>query len=272
MLSGGALSASNFYIGSTGSYSQTSGTFTVGTMQVGVSGGGSASALWSGGSLSVTDLQLDGSGVFTLAAGTGRVLKVSTISSAGTSKLDMKDNKAIVTSTPIGSWNGSNYDGVTGLIRSGRNAGGWDGSGIVTSMTDAASPGSLTALAVATAGDAGKSTFGGVSVVPSDVLVMYTYSGDANLSGKIDADDYFQIDSHYNKSANSAKSWFNGDFNYDGKINGDDYFLIDNAFAGQGAPFSSGGLPAGVSAVPEPVSALLAAAMSGGVLLSRRRR
>jgi hypothetical protein len=103
------------------------------------------------------------------------------------------------------------------------------------------------------AGDVGKTTFAGTSVSSSDVLAMYTYTGDANLSGKIDADDYFQIDSHFNKSANSAMSWFNGDFNYDGKINGDDYFLIDNAYVGQGAPFGSGGLASAASAVPEPL-------------------
>jgi hypothetical protein len=137
-------------------------------------------------------------------------------------------------------------------------------------MTAAALGSQITTLAIATAGDLGKTSFGGQSVLPTDVLVMYTYTGDANLSGKIDADDYFQIDSHYSKSTNSAKSWLNGDFNYDGKINGDDYFLIDNAFAGQGAPFSSGPVAGGVSAVPEPagVAIILSAALIG----HRRRR
>jgi hypothetical protein len=171
----------------------------------------------------------------------------------------------------VGSWNGSNYDGVTGLIKSGRSASGdWSGSGIVTSMTAAALGSQITTLAIATAGDLGKTSFGGQSVLPTDVLVMYTYTGDANLSGKIDADDYFQIDSHYSKSTNSAKSWLNGDFNYDGAINGDDYLLIDNAYAGQGAPFSSGAPAAGVSAVPEPSNVAFLSAMA--LLLRRRKR
>ena len=84
---------------------------------------------------------------------------------------------------------------------------------------------------------------------------MYTYTGDANMDGKVDADDYFQIDSNYNKSgptpgSGTAFGFNKGDFNYDGHINGDDYFLIDSAYANQRparcrppAPAWSMGLP-----------------------------
>ena len=88
---------------------------------------------------------------------------------------------------------------------------------------------------------------------------MYTYNGDANLDGKVNADDYFLIDSHYNQGApvNDGEAFHSGDFNYDGHINGDDYALIDAAFTGQTGPINkvprlSGGLS--VSAVPEPAS------------------
>ncbi len=99
---------------------------------------------------------------------------------------------------------------------------------------------------------------------------MYTYTGDANLDGKIDADDYFAIDSNYNKSG-AVFGYASGDFNYDGKINGDDYFLIDSAFLAQGAPFSRGDALDAASPVPEtkPAAMLLAA---GTLLLSQRRR
>jgi hypothetical protein len=196
--------------------------------------------------------------------------KLGTISVTDGGKLDLSNNKLIVTNGSVGSFTGTSYEGVTGLLASGRNGGAWNGSGIVTSMTAAKSPNLLTTLAVATAGDVGKTSFGGMSVTSTDVLVMYTYTGDSNLTGKIDADDYFQIDSHYNKFANSAKSYYNGDFNYDGKINGDDYFLIDAAYAGQGSPISGSETMSGVTAVPEPASiALVAGAMGLGL---RRRR
>ena len=88
---------------------------------------------------------------------------------------------------------------------------------------------------------------------------MYTYGGDANLDGKINVDDYGKID--FNVSLGVA-GWANGDFNYDGQINGDDYFLIDNGYASQGAPFSSGALPDGVSSVPEPSSSFAPACLT----------
>ncbi len=59
-----------------------------------------------------------------------------------------------------------------------------------------------------------KTTFGGVAVLPADVLVMYTYAGDANLDGRINADDYFQIDSNYGKDPPGTVSSAKGDFNY----------------------------------------------------------
>ena len=162
-----------------------------------------------------------------------------------------------------GSWNGSAYTGVTGLIADGYNAGDWGGKGIVTTVTSAVYPNTLTSLGVATAGDIGAAgtIWSGQSVSSSDVLVMFTYAGDANLDGVINGDDYFQIDSSF---AEESTGWFNGDFNYDGVVNGDDYFLIDGNFPAQGAP-----MPSVAISVPEP-----GAVLAGFVVLTlpRRRR
>jgi hypothetical protein len=81
----------------------------------------------------------------------------------------------------------------------------------------------------------------------NDVLVKYTYYGDANLSGNVDGSDYSLIDNGYLKN---LTGWYNGDFNYDNVVNGSDYTLIDNAFNSQGTKLTS--QIAGTSAVPEP--------------------
>jgi len=160
----------------------------------------------------------------------------------GAPTIDLRDNDLIINYTatsPVGSWDGTAYTGVTGMIQSGRTENGtWDGSGIITSTPDALS--SRTTLGVAEASDVlgikGSETavWNGVTVDATTVLVKYTYAGDANLSGNIDADDYALID-FYSHVAN-VHGYFNGDFNYDGDINADDYALIDFNNNAQGSP------------------------------------
>ncbi len=144
-----------------------------------------------------------------LPTGSAKAVRVGTVSvSAGA--VDITDNK-LITSSPVGTLSGNTYSDVSGLVQAGRNGGSWNGMGILTSQTAAKSPNFLTTVAVASAADAkgisGTQTalFGGQTVHATDTLVMYTYAGDANLDGKIDADDYFQIDSNYNKSGSRQR-------------------------------------------------------------------
>ena len=163
--------------------------------------------------------------------------------------LDLSNNKLIVAGGTLGAWNGTNYTGITGSIKSGRNGGAWNGSGIVTSQSDAVGVSPLTTLAVALAGDIQKTSLGGISLLPTDVVTMYTYAGDADLSGRINGDDYFRIDSGFTAHATGYE---NGDFNFDGKVDADDYFIIDRNYSRQTSGFSSGAPLGGVVAVPEP--------------------
>ena len=108
----------------------------------------------------------------------------------------------------------------------------------------------------------------GQTVDASSLLIRYTYTGDANLDGKIDADDYFVIDRDYNKSG-SVFGYASGDFNYDGKINGDDYFIIDSNYVAQSGPAPAAALD--VTAVPEPTSVVMILSAAGCARLRRRR-
>src|SRR5439155_23302239 len=161
----------------------------------------------------------------TLAAGGTNVLNTANLS-VSSGKLDLKDNDAIVHSGSIGTVSGGTYSGLTGLIQSGRNGGGWNGSGIVTSLAS----GHLITLGIASAAEAKgiaageTAVWNGQTVTGSDALIMYTYGGDANLDGKIDVDDYGRMDF---RMPSGATGWSNGDFNYDGKVNVDDYGIID---------------------------------------------
>jgi hypothetical protein len=182
---------------------------------------------------------LNVNGTATLAPGGNRFVVTRGLFVAG--RLDLSDNDMIIRSATVGSWSGTAYSGVAGFLQSGHSGGSWTGSGIVTSTSDAA--GGLTSLGVASAGDvldlgAGETAiWNGETVGAGDVIVKFTYGGDANLDGIISSDDYAAID--FNVAVAGASGWSNGDFNYDGVISGDDYSVIDFNIVAQGPPVSA---------------------------------
>jgi autotransporter-associated beta strand protein len=200
---------------------------------------------------------------------------------AWTGKLDLSNNDAII-------HNGSLAQ-LTDQIKSGYNQGKWNGASGIASSAAANDTTHLTALGVIQNSNGSTVLYGsglplglfdGQNGVGTDVLVRYTYYGDTNLSGEVDATDYSRIDNGY---LNHLTGWFNGDFNYDGVINGSDYTLMDNAFNTQGgiqaaeiadpiAVTSAQIQSPAVSAVPEPGSIGLLGVATLGLLGRGRRR
>jgi autotransporter-associated beta strand protein len=117
---------------------------------------------------------------------------------------------------------------------------------------------------------------GGASLL----TVLYTWYGDANLDGKVNADDYALTD---RGMARGGTKWVSGDFNYDGVVNGDDYLLLDTSFvqsggalspdllASRAARFGDAYVSQLIAAVPEPGSLCLLG-LGATVALTRRRR
>jgi PEP-CTERM motif len=215
-----------------------------------------------------------GTGLIVSSTGTVRIAShgtnptyvpiVSSLTNSGT--IDLTNNAMIIRNGTMGT--------IAGQIASAYNGGAWNGSsgtGVITSSLAASTPTHLTAVGVES-GITG--TFEGVAVTPLDVLVKYTYYGDANLDGQVTSADYTRIDAGY-LSAGTLTGWQNGDFNYDHVINGSDYTLIDNAFNTQGAILSSeiasaSDQIAAPTAVPEP-TAIALFGIGVASLLGRRR-
>src|SRR5439155_17991068 len=65
-------------------------------------------------------------GAATLAANGSRLINTNALS-VTTGKLDLQDNDLIVRSGTIGTWGGSTYSGILGLVKTGRNGGLWNG-------------------------------------------------------------------------------------------------------------------------------------------------
>ena len=214
-------------------------------------------------------LNLD-TGIATMQPGASSVLVTKRLKVNAPGSLDLCDNDMIVRADP--GTRGQVLQEVMALIKSGRNDGTepWTGNGIVSCIA-AADPRHMTALGIALNDKGGSEgplagTFAGENVDTNCILVKYTWNGDANSDGVVNADDYFLADSGF---LTQKGGWYNGDFNYDSVVNADDYFLIDSAFLGQTGPLSMS-VAASAMAVPEPAGMCLFGL--GAVLLRRRRR
>jgi hypothetical protein len=166
--------------------------------------------------------------VGTTVARTDRTVVVVTtpanLSIAGTGQLDLGGNDLIV--------RGGSLSTLFNLAKAGYANGAWTGTGGLTSNVAAANAAHTTGLGVIQASSAANTTtFDGQSISAADVLVKYTYYGDANLDGTVNIADYTRTDAGF--LTTGASGWSNGDYDYDGVVDGSDYTLMDNAFNGQ---------------------------------------
>ena len=123
-----------------------------------------------------------------------------------------------------------------------------------------------TTLALSEAADLGISEYGGLAIDETTVLAKFTYVGDANLDGQVDALDYERVDLAIGNTGVFGTA--QGDLNGDGNVDALDYEQIDlNIGNGVGAPLSA--LTGGVF-IPEPTSLAGIALLAG--MLTRRRR
>jgi hypothetical protein len=190
---------------------------------------------------------------------------------APTAAWNMQDNNAVIRTTA--------YTTVYDWVKAGYNNGSWTGVGIRSAAAAGNSNTSLGTVYNNVGGNTIWATGAAIgaefnipelaTLTTNDVIIKYTYIGDANLDGFVNVADKSLLDANFGQSG----GWFQGDFNYDGVVNVADKSLLD-------ARFGLGGLSGSVvevgsaSAVPEPgTMATLLVALAGmiGWCAVRRR-
>ena len=213
---------------------------------------------------------------------------VSSLSMTSGSTIDLTNNNLIIEATDFAD-SQTKYTAAEALVISGFGNFDWLGSGI-TSSTAAAQAGidGSRALGIINNTDWGHGDIEGDAVGGNDIIIKYTWVGDANVDGLVDNDDFGQFLFGFNQP--NPQIWINGDFDYNGLVDNDDFgwFLTGlNAFNANGntqlsesfkaelASFASEqGIPLVLDpqAVPEPTTLGVIGLVGAGALARRRRR
>jgi hypothetical protein len=200
-------------------------------------------------------------------AGTSLVssLTIAGATDAWTGTLNLNNNDAIVNSTAA--TKAADLGRLNNQLKQGFNNGTWTGQGI-TSSTAAGNTAADTGLTVVDNALLGLSNFSGQSVTANSILLKYTYYGDIDQNGQVDADDLTVFASNFGRAAGATQ--IDGDIDFNGAVNADDLTVFANNFnKGVGSPLAT----ASVQAVPEPQTiGLVIAGLAALVPCILRRR
>jgi hypothetical protein len=158
-------------------------------------------------------------------AGTIRALVVNSTPTIGpSSSLDLADNAMVVKDGSLAA--------IASAVATGFHGGDWQGVGGITSSAAASNAAGVTALGYGSNATLGKTAFAGVTgLAASDVLINYTYCGDADLSGAVTLDDFTLFLNGYQ---NASNTWLSGDFDYSGAVSLDDFTQFLAGYQKQG--------------------------------------
>jgi hypothetical protein len=131
-------------------------------------------------------------------------LRVGALAFGGAGRLDLGNNRVIVDYADV-----SPYAFLLSEIAEGYQGGTWLGNGIVSAGLDS-SPSEF--IGIVEAGELNITSFGGVAVDATAVLVRRTLKGDADLDGMVGFADLLVLAQNY--ETGGGKGWAQGNFDY----------------------------------------------------------
>jgi len=200
------------------------------------------------------------------SAGTSAIgaLTIAGATDAWTAKYDLNDNDAVMQSSTANK--AADFARLYNQVKQGFNNGNWQGLGI-TSASAAANPSADTGLTVVDNAHLGYSNFSGQPVTADSILLKYTYYGDIDQNGQVDADDLTVFAHNFGRTVGATH--IDGDIDFNGAVNADDLTVFANNFnKGLGNPLSAAA--ANIHAVPEPSTVVLFVASLSTLLIRQR--
>jgi hypothetical protein len=180
------------------------------------------------------------------AAGTSvlNTLTLAGATGAWTSKFDVSNNDSVFQSTAANK--AADFGRLYNQLRQGFNAGDWLGLGI-TSGSASTNPSADTGLSLVDNALLGYTDFSGQAVTSDSILLKYTYYGDIDQNGQVDADDLTVFGNNFGRTSGATQ--VDGDIDFNGTVDADDLTVFGNNFnKGIGNPLST----QSIQAVPEP--------------------
>ncbi len=217
-----------------------------------IDGAGSTNVTTAGASLTANyvrqaSLSIGAGNTVTIAAngGDSSTSVVTNLSIHEAGKLDLTNNDLIV--------DNGNLATLTAQLASGLDINGTYGNGPgITSSAFASNIDFNTVLGIAPNSELGYTSFSGQAVDGNDLLIKYTYYGDADLNGVVDTSTDFDLYITGLTSGGSLGGWLYGDFDYNGTVDSStDFDLYITGLTTQGGALLTAERIS-ITAVPEP--------------------